>query len=78
MIGRPIDNTEIKIVDEQGKIVPLGTPGELCTRGYSVMKGYWDEPEKTGEAIDQEMDEIQEWFGRSELDDQYLRYVLEE
>ena len=36
----------------EGRIVPPGTPGELCTRGYSVMRGYWDDEEKTAEAID--------------------------
>jgi acyl-CoA synthetase (AMP-forming)/AMP-acid ligase II len=36
---------EIKVTDpETGRVVPRGTPGELCTRGYSVMPGYWDEP----------------------------------
>jgi fatty-acyl-CoA synthase len=44
---------EIKIIDpESGKVVPLGTPGELCTRGYSVMLGYWNNAEATAEAID--------------------------
>jgi fatty-acyl-CoA synthase len=43
---------EVKVVDEQGNTVPRGTPGELCTRGYSVMIGYWDDAEKTAEAID--------------------------
>ena len=44
---------EIKIIDpETEKVVPLGTPGELCTRGYSVMLGYWNNPEATAEAID--------------------------
>ncbi|QBD81679.1 AMP-binding protein [Ktedonosporobacter rubrisoli] len=45
---------EIKIVDPAtGKIVPAGSPGELCTRGYSVMLGYWNNPEATDVAIDQ-------------------------
>ena len=35
-----------------GRVVPRGVPGELCTRGYSVMLGYWDQPDKTAEAID--------------------------
>src|SRR5947209_1381804 len=44
---------EIKIVDPNtGQVVPLGTPGELCTRGYSLMLGYWNNPEATAEAID--------------------------
>ena len=51
-IGRIHPHVEVKIVDSQGRIVPRGTPGELCTRGYSVMAGYWDEPERTREAKD--------------------------
>jgi fatty-acyl-CoA synthase len=44
---------EIKIVDPAtGNVVPLGEPGELCTRGYSVMLGYWKNPEATAQAID--------------------------
>ena len=42
------------MVDCEGRIVPRGQPGELCTRGYSVMLGYWEDPEKTREAIDAE------------------------
>ena len=46
---------EIKIVDPStGQVVPVGKPGELCTRGYSVMLGYWNNPEATAGAIDQE------------------------
>jgi fatty-acyl-CoA synthase len=45
---------EIKIVDAEGRIVPPGATGEICTRGYSVMLGYWSDPEKTSEAIDAE------------------------
>ncbi|HET7358445.1 MAG TPA: AMP-binding protein [Nocardioidaceae bacterium] len=52
-IGRVHPHVEIKIVDPTtGETVPRGTPGEFCTRGYSVMLGYWDDPEKTAEAID--------------------------
>ena len=52
-VGRPGPHIEVKIVDpDTGLVVPHGEPGELCTRGYSVMLGYWDEPEKTDEAID--------------------------
>jgi fatty-acyl-CoA synthase len=36
---------EIKIIDEEGHIVPVGTPGEYCVRGYSLMKKYWNDPE---------------------------------
>ena len=54
-VGRVLPHLEIKVIDpESGEIVPRGQGGELCTRGYSVMLGYWDEPEKTAEAIDAE------------------------
>ena len=43
---------EAKVVDAEGRIVPRGTPGELLTRGYLVMLGYWDDEEKTQKAID--------------------------
>jgi fatty-acyl-CoA synthase len=51
-VGRVHPHVEVKIVDLEGRIVPRGEPGELCTRGYSVMLGYWDEPEKTDEVLD--------------------------
>jgi fatty-acyl-CoA synthase len=51
-VGRIMPHVEAKIVDEHGRIVPRGSPGELCTRGYSVMLGYWDDEAKTAEAID--------------------------
>lgn len=51
-VGRVQPHLEVKIVDGEGRVVPLGEPGELCTRGYSVMLGYWDEPERTAEALD--------------------------
>ena len=51
-VGRIQPHIEVKIVDREGRIVPAGTPGELCTRGYSVMRGYWDDAERTSEAID--------------------------
>ncbi|SHH04107.1 AMP-binding protein [Streptoalloteichus hindustanus] len=52
-VGRVHPHVEVKVVDpESGLTVPRGTPGELCTRGYSVMLGYWEEPERTAEAID--------------------------
>ena len=52
-VGRVQPHVEVKIVDERGRLVPVGVPGELCTRGYLVMRGYWDEPERTREAIDE-------------------------
>ncbi|HUB97597.1 MAG TPA: AMP-binding protein [Stellaceae bacterium] len=51
-VGRVHPHVEVKIVDAEGRIVPSGTPGELLTRGYSVMRGYWNDPEKTDDAID--------------------------
>jgi fatty-acyl-CoA synthase len=51
-VGRIQPHLEVKIVDAEGRIVPPGTPGELLTRGYSVMLGYWGDAERTREAID--------------------------
>jgi fatty-acyl-CoA synthase len=51
-VGRVHPHVEVKIVDRDGAIVPRGTPGELCTRGYCVMLGYWENPQASGEAID--------------------------
>jgi fatty-acyl-CoA synthase len=52
-VGRVHPHVEIKIIDPvTGRTVERGEPGELCTRGYSVMVGYWQEPAKTAEAID--------------------------
>ncbi|WP_278394285.1 AMP-binding protein [Acinetobacter venetianus] len=51
-VGRVHPHVEVKIVDLEGQIVPTGTLGELCVRGYSVMAGYWGEEEKTREVID--------------------------
>jgi acyl-CoA synthetase (AMP-forming)/AMP-acid ligase II len=53
--GPPLPQTEVKIVDtENGETLPLGTIGELCTRGYLVMHGYFEMPEETAKAIDGE------------------------
>ena len=52
-VGRVGPHIEVKVVDSAtGLTVPRGTPGELCTRGYSVMLGYWRQPDKTAEVID--------------------------
>jgi fatty-acyl-CoA synthase len=51
-VGRIQPHLEVKIVDEAGRIVPRGGTGELCTRGYSVMLGYWEDEARTAEAID--------------------------
>ncbi|WP_128000263.1 AMP-binding protein [Piscinibacter defluvii] len=50
-VGRVLPHLEVKIVDLDGNTVPVGEKGELCTRGYSVMQGYWDDPERTADAI---------------------------
>jgi fatty-acyl-CoA synthase len=52
-VGRVHPHTEVKIVDAEGRIVPRGVPGELLTRGYCVMLGYWNDAEKTKEAVDE-------------------------
>jgi fatty-acyl-CoA synthase len=51
-IGRVQPHLEVKIVDEAGEVTPRGVAGEVCTRGYSVMLGYWDDPERTAESLD--------------------------
>jgi fatty-acyl-CoA synthase len=51
-IGRIQSHLEVKIIDGDRRIVAPGVTGELCTRGYSVMRGYWDEADRTAEAID--------------------------
>ncbi len=51
-VGRVHPHVEVKIVDAEGRVVPRNTQGEFCTRGYSVMLGYWDDGERTAQAID--------------------------
>ena len=51
-VGVALPHTEVKVVDEDGHILAPGTPGELCVRGYNVMRGYWGDPERTAEDID--------------------------
>ena len=51
-VGRAMPWVEIKVVDEAGRVVPVGQKGEICTRGYSVMQGYWNDEERTAETID--------------------------
>ena len=52
-VGQVLPHIEIKIVDPEGRVVPRGETGEFCTRGYSVMKGYWNDEAKTKEAVDE-------------------------
>jgi fatty-acyl-CoA synthase len=51
-VGRVHPHVEVQVVGEDGTVVERGQPGEFCTRGYSVMTGYWDDRERTAEAID--------------------------
>jgi len=53
-IGRVHDHIEAKIIDQNGKVVPHGTPGEICVRGYSVMLSYWGDADATNKAIDKQ------------------------
>ena len=74
-MGRVHPHVEVKVVDpDTGRVVPRGASGELCTRGYSVMLGYWDEPEKTADAID-----VAGWMHTGDLatmdDDGYVNIV---
>ena len=51
-VGRAVPWVEIKITDENNRVVPVGEKGEICARGYSVMQGYWNDEERTRETID--------------------------
>jgi fatty-acyl-CoA synthase len=51
-VGRVHPHVQVKIIDAEGRVVPRGTAGELLTRGYNVMRGYWDDPARTRDAID--------------------------
>ena len=52
-VGRVHPHVQVKIVDAEGRVVPRGVTGELLTRGYSVMRGYWDDPARTADAVDE-------------------------
>jgi fatty-acyl-CoA synthase len=73
-VGRPVPHTEIKVIDSEGHIVAPGLPGELCTRGYCVMRGYWGDPERTAADIDDA-----HWIKSGDIatmdEDGYLRIV---
>ncbi len=73
-VGRVHPHVSIKVVGPDGSPVPRGEPGELCTKGYSVMTGYWEQPDQTAEAI-----ENGEWMHTGDLavmrDDGYVNIV---
>ncbi|MGI9382072.1 MAG: AMP-binding protein [Methyloligellaceae bacterium] len=73
-VGRVLPHTEIKIVDADGRIVPRSENGELLTRGYCVMPGYWNDPERTAKAID-----AAHWIASGDIavldDDDYCQIV---
>ena len=45
------EHVEAKVINDKGEMVPFGTPGELCIRGYCNMQGYWEDEEKTNEML---------------------------
>jgi fatty-acyl-CoA synthase len=51
-VGRAGPHLEVKIIGEDGRTVPIGQAGDICTRGYAVMRGYWNDPERTAETVD--------------------------
>ena len=73
-VGRAVPWIEIKVVDPDGRVVPIGQKGEVCTRGYSVMLGYWDDEEQTRDTIDEAR-----WLHSGDLgimdEEGYLRIV---
>ena len=50
-LGYPSDHTEVKVVDDNNRVVPVNVAGHLCTRGYTTMLGYWNDEAKTKETI---------------------------
>ncbi|MBT8091471.1 MAG: AMP-binding protein [Gammaproteobacteria bacterium] len=73
-VGRAVPWVEIKLIDNEGRVVPIGEKGEVCTRGYSVMLGYWGDAEQTRETIDEAR-----WLHSGDLgimdEDGYLKIV---
>jgi fatty-acyl-CoA synthase len=73
-VGRAVPWIEIKLIDVDGRVVPIGEKGEVCTRGYSVMLGYWNDVEQTRETIDEAR-----WLHSGDLgvmdEEGYLRIV---
>jgi fatty-acyl-CoA synthase len=73
-VGRAVPWLEVKLIDPEGRVVPIGERGEVCTRGYSVMLGYWEDEEQTRATIDEAR-----WLHSGDLgtmdDDGYLQIV---
>ena len=73
-VGRAVPWLEIKVIDDAGRVVPVGEKGEVCTRGYSVMLGYWNDEEQTRDTIDEAR-----WLHSGDLgimdEDGYLKIV---
>jgi fatty-acyl-CoA synthase len=53
-VGQAGPHLEVKLLDEQGRIVPIGEPGDICSRGYAVMEAYWNDPQQTAETVDED------------------------
>ncbi|MDX5298148.1 MAG: AMP-binding protein, partial [Gammaproteobacteria bacterium] len=74
-IGLPIPSTQVKVIDDDGNMLPLGEPGELCVRGPQVMKGYWQRPDETRKTFTEDG----EWLKTGDVaiiqDDGYIRIV---
>ena len=51
-VGRVHPHVQVKVIDAAGRVVPRGVPGEICTRGYGVMRGYWNDDARTAEVVD--------------------------
>nr|WP_297459996.1 AMP-binding protein [uncultured Halomonas sp.] len=73
-IGKPASGTSVKVIDDDGRALPLGEPGELCVKGPQVMKGYWNRPEDTAKTLDDEG-----WIRTGDIavlqEDGYIRIV---
>ncbi|QEA39539.1 AMP-binding protein [Pistricoccus aurantiacus] len=73
-IGKPVAGTSVKVVSPDGRVLPLGEAGELCVKGPQVMKGYWNMPEETRQALDDEG-----WVSTGDIavlqEDGYIRIV---
>ncbi|WP_053981178.1 AMP-binding protein [Marinagarivorans algicola] len=73
-IGTPLPNTQVRVINEEGVVLPEGEAGELCVKGPQVMKGYWGKPEATAEVLDDEG-----WFRTGDIaviqPDGYIKIV---